>query len=204
MSDSMRLTATWRAVPGRETDGDVVFLDRAEGLQPQDLQDLRVDAPGEFSADEGTFGKGASGAGVALVLELAEHVINDAASLIAIGAVLRAAIKRVSHRREQQPAVVDPVALAALAADEFRESLEGAYYYKTVPLNLYEGVGTDERDVYACVFEQADGVVHVIFMSPTGLCLGSVRVPAEMYVGDGGEVITRSAEDIAAWWDGER
>jgi hypothetical protein len=198
----VRLTVTWPADQHTEIDfdgrGDVVALSRAAGLTAEDLEALKDE---RFTAEAASIGKGAAGTGVGLVLEMAEHVINDAASLAALGALLRAAIKRVSARRKRGPAVVSPDALSALAADHAGDSLPTeARYVKTVLLNGDEGMGTDERDVWAVCFAEDFQLTHVIFMSPTGLALGYVRVPTEWYV-EGDELGTRSEEDIAAWWE---
>lgn len=172
-------------------------VSRAAGFTAEDLKALKDD---RFSAEGGSIGKGAAGTGVALVLEMAEHVLNDAASLAALGALLRAAVKRVSARRKRGPAVASPDALAALAAYHARESLpDEARYVKTVLLNGDPGMGTDERDVWAVCFAEHFQLAHVIFTSPTGLGLGYVRVPTEWYV-EGGELRTRGEADIAAWW----
>jgi hypothetical protein len=44
-----------------------------------------------------------------------------------------------------------------------------------------------------------DGYALVIFMSPSGLCLGTVVVPAEWSMEVGGYP-KRTAGEIAAWW----
>jgi hypothetical protein len=198
---AVELTITWDAQARTETDGDRVFVERAEGLQPADLEQLQATTDlGSFSVRDGSVGKGAAGPGVAVVFEIAEHVVNDVASLIALGAALRAAIKWVSERRKKPPAIISPEALAALAADHAHGDLAGTYYIKTVPLNVSEGVGTDERDVWAACFDQPEaGVVHVIFISPSGRVLGHVRVPAEIYI-EGASVRRRSEAELREWW----
>jgi hypothetical protein len=201
---ALELTITWSALES-ETDGDLVLLNRVEGLQPDDLEDLQAATDlGTFSVGHGSVGKGASGSGVALVFDVAEHIVNDTAGLIALGAALRAAIRWVAERRKRPPAIVSPEALAALAADRASRDLTGTRYVKTVPLNVSEGVGTDERDVWAACFDQDDGgVVHVVFMSPSGLVLGQVRVPTEMYF-DGGDIHVRTEADVRSWWPDRR
>src|SRR6201999_259869 len=147
----MQLTVTWQPDQEREMDYDMVVIERAIGFQASDLVDLQRDAPrSRVSVPTGSIGKGAAGSGVALVLEIAEHVLTDAASAIAVGEVLRRVVKRVSARRNSGPSVVSPDGLAALAADHARNSLPtDARYVKTVLLNGDVGMGTDERDVLA-------------------------------------------------------
>ncbi len=55
-------------------------------------------------------------------------------------------------------------------------------------------------NVWAVCFAEDFQLAHVIFMSPTGLALGYVRVPTEWYFEDG-DLKTRHEADIAAWWD---
>jgi hypothetical protein len=198
----VRLKITWSADQHSEIDfvggGDVVAVSRAVGLTADDLGSQPDD---RFTVEQGSIGKGSAGTGVGLVLEVAEHVINDAASLAALGALLRAAIKRVSAQRQREPAVANPDALAALAADHVRESLPSeARYVKTVLLNGDPHTGTDQRDVWAVCFAEDFQLAHVICMSPTGLALGYVRVPTEWYFEDG-DLKTRDEADITAWWD---
>jgi hypothetical protein len=199
----VRLEVIW-GVTEPETDGDVVYLDRVVGFGPTDIEALRGQlAEGRLTVEPGGVGKGASGPGVALVLEVAEHVVNDVAGLIGVGLALRQAIRRISERRGRSPAIANEQALGALAAAEAANQLTGARYVHTVPLNVDPGVGTDERDVWAACFDRWDvGLVHVIFMSPSGLVLGQVRVPAEAFM-DGAEYRMRSPQDIERWWSNE-
>jgi hypothetical protein len=179
----MRATIAWGTRP-EETDGDIVYLDRAAGF---DLDE------GEFPAGvvphigDATIGKGASGPGVALVLEIAEHALNDVASLIGLGIALRAAVRRISGRREGQPAGADAVALAAIAAAESERLFahpESWWHVRTVPLTTDGSLGTDMRDVWASTFiNDSVGVVEVVFTSSTTRYLGSVSVASE-WAGD--------------------
>jgi hypothetical protein len=201
--DPMRLEVVW-GVREPETDGDVVYLDRVVGFAPDDVEALRGDLPeGRLTVEPGGVGKGASGPGVALVFEVAEHVVNDTAGLIGIGVALREVILRVSKRRGRRPAIANEAALGALAAAEAANQLAGARYAHTVPLNVDPGVGTDERDVWAACFDVwEEGLVYVIFMSPSGLVLGQVRVPTEAFM-DGDKYRMRSPEEIERWWSNE-
>ena len=73
-------------------------------------------------------------------------------------------------------------------------------YVKTVALNVAEGIGTDEFDVWAACFDDSDaGAVLVVFLAPTGMWLGQISVPTELYV-ERDRLHRRGAEEIAAWW----
>ena len=194
-----RLEINWR--PARaETNGDTVFLDKVGDLSAE-LADLQSASAGSFATlGQGSHGKGASGAALLTAWEVAEHLLNDTASLIALGYALRDFIRRVTERRGKPPGLINAEALTALAAAAAADELDGAYHVKTVPLNVDEGVGTDERDVWAVVFDDPDrGRIFLVLMSPSGLGLGALPVPVEWYF-DEGELRTRTPEAIAAWW----
>lgn len=176
-----------------------------EGLTRADF-----DAYGEllpdtsFSIRSGGVGKGASGAGATLVMVL-ERVINDTASLIAVGVALRHIIERIRAKRGSDPIVTDPVTLAALAVagadDTIRERLAGCVFRQTLPLtvSLEQSVGTDDRDVWVSCFANYDvGFVVAIFISPSGLVLGTSIVPSRRGIQDG-EYRERTPAEIAAW-----
>lgn len=194
------LVITWPAA-AQETDGDRIFLDRVVGLQAEDLQALpQVSCVRRAAVRDGAVGKGASGPGVVLVLEVVERVVQDLSGLVGLGLALREIIRLVSHRRGNPPALLNEAALAALAAASAAEELDGTYYLRTIPLSVDGTAGTDERDVWASCFEAPEeGAVHVVFLSPTGLVLGHVRVPVELYF-DQSAVRRRTARDIARWW----
>lgn len=196
----MKLSAVW-GVAEDETDGDRVDLDSLDGLRPADLADLERDLElGPLTVAPGSVGKGASGPGAALIIEVAERVLNDTASLLALGAGLHALIQRVTARRKKPPAILDANALGSLAAHYARDVAGHMRYVKTVALNVQEEIGTDELDVWAACFDDSDaGAVLVVFLSPTGMWLGQVRVPTELYVEDE-RLHRRSAEEIATWW----
>jgi hypothetical protein len=196
----MRFSTTWGVSEG-ETDGDVVLLEHVTGLTPEDVTALRDELGiDDLSVADGSVGKGASGPGAALVLEVIERAINDLGGLIGVGIALQQLIRRVSAKRGRAPATADPNALGALAAAYAQAELGEARYVHTVPVNVSEGVGTDERDVWtACFDAPAQGLVHVVFMSPSTLVLGHVRVPVEAYF-EGGYFRTRTEEEIRAWW----
>lgn len=147
-------------------------------------------------------GKGASGSGVALVLEVAEHVVNDTASLLAVGEVLRRIIKRTSERRGRTPSILDPVALGAVVTTYVADHVDAVGQPWVAPLNVDPGIGTDARDVWAASFDDPGaGLLHVVYLSPSGLGLGYVRVPVEAYF-DGDEYRYRRPDEIARWWQG--
>jgi hypothetical protein len=140
------------------------------------------------------------GPGVGLVLEIAERVIQDVGTLVGLGLGLREIIKLVSQRRGRPPALLNSPALAAVAAASAPDELAGTSHLRTAPLSVDGAVGTDERDVWASCFEDVEeGFVHVIFLSPSGLLLGHVHVPLEMYF-DGAELRRRTEEEITDWW----
>jgi hypothetical protein len=61
----MRLDVIWGAKDA-ELDYDVVVVERAVGLAPEDLKDADVPVGVEVRAGTGSIGKGAAGTGVAL------------------------------------------------------------------------------------------------------------------------------------------
>jgi hypothetical protein len=202
----MRLDVTWGAKEA-ELDGDAVAVERAVGLTHMDLEDAPVPPDMAVRAQYGGTGKGASGPGVALVLEIAEHVVNDVGSLIGIGYALRTLISWVSQRRGAEPACASAEALAALAAASspiLSENPEAWYHTRTVPLTTDGGIGTDMRDVWVSAFvnEQA-GVVQLVFSSSTTRYLGHAAVATEWYYGDGvGRVRSDDelADQLRAWF----
>ena len=199
---SMKFSVTWGA-DRSETDGDTVDVECAVGLSGRDLDELRNElATGQqLRVESGSVGKGASGPGVAVILDVAEHVINDAAGLLAIGEALRRIIRRTSERRGRSPSILDADALGAVATTYVTDHLDDVGQPWVVPLNVSPGVGTDERDVWAAAFDDlSGGQLHVVFLSPSGLGLGYVRVPIEAFIDDSGTYRFRTAEDVAHWW----
>jgi len=87
----MHLEVMWGAQQA-ELDGDSLLLDRAVGLAVADLAEIPLTPSTRARVASGGIGKGASGTGVGVVLEIAEHTVNDLASLIGIGYALRALI----------------------------------------------------------------------------------------------------------------
>lgn len=173
-------------------------------MSEADLESARSAFPGEatIGAEVSSQGKGASGPAIAVVVEL-ERVLTDAGSLIATGTALFALIHRVRRRFNRDPVVEDSNTIGALAAASSHADLTGYRFVDTVPITARPGVGTDARDIWATCFAGSDkvGDAVVVFMSPTGTCLGEVRVPAEMYFADDGWR-RRGPEDIRIWWVG--
>jgi hypothetical protein len=195
----MDLQILWGAQEA-ELDGDMPVLDRAIGLRGADFEQAPLPPGTRARPTTGGIGKGASGTGVGLALEIAEHAINDIASLIGIGYALRALISRVSHARGQGPAGANAEGLTALAAAETMAIAEGPdewYHTRTVPLTTDGSVGTDMRDVWAAAFvSESLGHVQLAFYSSTTRYLGSAVVAMEWFF-DGSEGVLRSDGDLA-------
>lgn len=195
-----RVVITWGAGPD-EMEGDELIVARATGFAPEDLEDITAPPGVGISVEEASVGKGASGTGIGLVLEIAEHVINDAASLIALGYFARSLISKIANRRGNQPANASPTALAALAAAETSSLVDaphGWYHARTVPLTTDGSSGTDMRDVWASAFvDDSRGVIHVVFSSSTTRQLGVAVVGREWFF-DGAAGHIRSDAELAA------
>jgi hypothetical protein len=145
----MRLEILWGAEQD-ELDGDQLMVERATAFAAEDLAEMNVLPDVAVSVGDGSIGKGAAGTGVALILEVAEHVVADVASLIGIGYALRDLIRRVSGRRGREPAGASALSLAALAAAEtpaIAADPDAWYHSRTVPITTDGSVGTDMRDV---------------------------------------------------------
>jgi hypothetical protein len=179
----VQLRATWGAFES-ELENEVVALSHARGFDKASLAQARRELKADVSLEPGSVGKGAAGYGISLVVQVAEHVLTDMAALLALGAALRNVIRRVSATRDRAPAVLDEIALAAVAADEIADRLAEARWVGTVPITARPGVGTDDRDVWAVCFSDASGLAIVVFVSPSGAVL--------------------SVQDVRPlmWWDG--
>jgi hypothetical protein len=204
----VQLEITWGAREEELDDRDRLIPEQALGLGPADVQEMESLVPqAQLSVGSGVVGKGAAGPGVALYLQVAEHLLQDTAALIALAAGVRSVIARVSARRGDLPTIGDPsgLAVAAVASvtDQFRERLLETRYVGTFPITASAAVGTDRRDIWAVCFSAGEeGYGLVIFVSPAGTCLGAVSVPAETYF-DGREWRDRSTDDLIAWWETE-
>jgi len=108
---------------------------------------------------------------------------------------------KIRNRFGHDPVMEDRDTLGAIASAEPGLSLTGYRYARTAIVTGAEGMGTDRRDIYASVFAEDDqqGAAIVVFMSPTGLCLGSVRVPAQCFL-EQDRWRDRTSEEIAQWW----
>jgi hypothetical protein len=169
----MRLEIRWPPEDD-EVDQDSVDMSRTVGLQPADLDDLATVLPPEarLSIEPSSIGKGASGPAIAVVVEV-ERITADTASLIAIGSVVRAVIRRLRQRRSRDPIIEDETTLATLAADGMHETLAGRRYAGMRPLVASPGIGADQTDMWAAVFIDDDrGSVLLAFISPQWSCTG--------------------------------
>ncbi len=144
----MRLEFIWVArEPEVEDHGARVVPERAVALAGDDLTELQALAPDgvTLTTGSGTVGKGAAGPGVALYLDVAEHVLNEGVSLIALAAAVKAIVGRVNTRRNSVPTISDPTSLAvaavAAAPDEVRDQIRVARYVQTVPITANPGWG---------------------------------------------------------------
>jgi hypothetical protein len=198
------LVLAWVVGEG-ETDGDRVFLDKAEGFRAADLEQLpTIEGVERVWARDASIGKGASGPGAAVVFEVAQQVLEDVSALVGLGLGVREIIRILSGRRGRPPASLNEAALAAIAAAAHADALDGTYYLRTVPLSVEPGLGTDERDVWASCFDAPDtGTLHVVLMSPSGLVLGYIQVPVAWYFVHG-ELRQRDTDDIARWWEDQQ
>jgi hypothetical protein len=180
-----------------EYDGGLPDPDKVVGLRPEDLPELEELWPAaKLSTRVGEVGKGASGPGVTLVIEMVERVINDGGSFISWGTLLWHTIRYLKRRRPDRSINLDdPRTIAAVGAARalgLQARIAKAYFKDCLPLTGGgPQVGTDLRDVWQAVFVTDDGWVLAIFMSPSGLVLGQVTVPSEF----NGKIL-RSPEEI--------
>lgn len=197
MDERTRLEITW-GVSEEEYESDT-----PTGLSPLDLQDLHSLAPEgtRLGVQPGSVGKGAAGYGTTLLIDLAIGVTGGL--IVEAGKVAWKMIKEISSRRGgESPEISDPFSLGVVAAGAvspaIQETLVGCRYRATVGITGSVGAGTDARDIWAACFD-GDGYAVVIFVSPSGLCLGTVKVPAEFALVDD-EWKQRTPDDIAEWW----
>ena len=130
-------------------------------------------------------GKGASGYGITLVVEL-ERIGTDSASLIAIGTALWQAIRWIGRRRSRpSPSHASPVALGALAAASAPEVERLVIGCEFAGCRVFYGsdiAGTDDRDVWVTQFvNTAEGTVVAIFTTPSARLLGHCLIPLAVY-----------------------
>lgn len=178
--------------------GERVRVGTAAALTASDLASIAVPAGVSVRACSRSIGKGASGPGIGVVFE---HVLNDTASLIAVGVAIRQAAAWISGKRRARPAGAGRGALTAVAASssvEVSTTPDDWFHTRTVPLTTDGGSGTDMRDVWASAFTNDRlGLVQTVFSSSTTRHLGSVTVGNEWWF-DGTRGQIRTDEQLAA------
>jgi hypothetical protein len=196
----MRLEVVWTPVD-QELDGDVVIVEHAVGFDRESLNEVALPAGVSVTAGAAGYGKGAAGTGVALILEVAEHAVNDVGSLVGIGIALRSLLRHIAQRRARPPAAANAASLASLAAartTQIHDAPDRWYHSRTVPLTTDGSVGTDMRDVWASTFvNETTGTSIVVFSSSTTRHLGSVTVPIEWWF-NGIEGRVRTDDELRA------
>jgi hypothetical protein len=198
----MRLEIRWPMEEDEWPYEDDGLLDHAVGLHGSDLDELRALLPSDatVTTEASSVGKGASGLAVALVVDI-ERVVGDAANLIALGAALWGVIRHLRKRRKLVPTVADDATFAALGAAAYADEVVGMKYRGVIPISASPSMGSDFRDIWAVEFsDEVGGSLLLIFMSPTGLCLGTARVPFEAYMDVSG-FVHRTPEQIKQWRD---
>jgi hypothetical protein len=189
-----------------EYDGDAVDTEKIEGLRSTDLPALQsalreAGGSGELTVQPGGVGKGAGGPGVELVLEVAERMFNDGASVLALGAALWALVRRVTSNSSRQLSIQDPDTLGVLAVSatpEARQRLIGSHMMTPTCLTGGgPGMGTDARDVWVTPVILPTGDVWAVFSSHSGMVLGEVTVPAE-WTAARGQLEPDQARDVFA------
>ncbi|HVF12715.1 MAG TPA: hypothetical protein VNA87_06480 [Actinomycetota bacterium] len=174
---------------------------QAIGLDESDVAELILRFPGavQLSTRPASIGVGASGVGLALVVEV-ERWLGDTANLIEVGAALWFAIRKVAQRHQRRAVVTNPDTLGALASTHLSSAQTDLRYSQTIPISrMIVGSDSDQRDVWATVFvDDRLGLVHLIFMSPSGTFLGTANVPAEAYFSP--EWTVRTEDEIAGFW----
>ncbi len=177
------------------------FSPSAVGLDESDVAELVLRFPGavRLSTRPASVGVGASGFGLALVVEV-ERWLGDTANLIEVGAALWFTIRKVAQRHQRRAVVTNPDTLGALASTHLLSAQAALRYSQTIPVSrMIFGSDSDQRDVWATVFvDDQQGVVHLIFMSPSGTFLGTANVPAEAYLSP--EWTVRTEDEIANFW----
>jgi hypothetical protein len=186
------------AIMDGEYDGTAVDLARVEDASAEAVDEAQQrDPAATVSVQPGSTGKGAAGPGIELVLQVAEDVLNDGASVFAWGTVLWAIIRRVRRRGNRRVQAQDPKTIGFLAASakpNHEHRLAGAELVTTVCLTGGgPDMGTDLRDIWATSFLLPSGDVWVLFSAPDGGILGEVTVPAR-WTPERGEI---TGEEVA-------
>jgi hypothetical protein len=174
----------WPPEDGEIVDGGTYDISSPVGVSPGELAELRDLLPSGATIETRTssMGKGASGPALAVVVTV-ERIVNDGASLIAVGAALHQVIAKLRRKRTRTPLAEDHTTMAALGAADAGDRVVGMRYLHTVPLLASLGMGTDERDVWGAVFvsTERDGEGMLLLLSPSGKCLGFVPLEADLY-----------------------
>jgi len=190
------LRLTFGLVDEDDFDSETYQLRRVAGLSPEQANALALEArdldpTAAVSLNRGSAGKGAEGPALQLVLQIAETVLNDGASVFAWGTVLWAIVKRVTLAPARRVDVQDPLTIGLLAAaadSRNRERLVGAYMGDVICLTGGgSGMGTDMRDVWLTPFVLPSGDVWAMFSATDGGILGEVTVPAR-WTAERGEI----------------
>ena len=191
MTDATQTAAEFKIAFGVGHEGGAQGdrLHSLEGLTPTDLQALSDETGAQVTTRRASVGVGAAGPGVEVILAYAS-IPGDILALVEIGKKIKQVIRKVqSHRATRTVTISDRDTMAAVAAasatGETADHLTGTRLRSV--RNLSDGeppswLGTDDRHVWAVVFEHGtQGYVLLFFMSPSGLVLGSARVPLEHY-----------------------
>lgn len=174
-----------------------------EQLAADELREIESLVPGSRATTEpGEVGVGAAGYGITVVLEIAERIMNDFGSLVGLGLALREWIKHRADKNDRTATISDSNTFAAIAAsalpESWRDSLTVADYRGCQPLfgknPPPHWTGTDSRDMWVASFSQ-DGTATHVFLSPSGMVLGYVRVPFEIFF-NGAEWVQRTSDDV--------
>lgn len=180
---------------GRETmpsmKGDLVIAvvlpegDRA--LSEAEVATVRAmvsDTP--VSLRPGSVGKGWEASATFVAFEVAERIVNDFGSLLAVGAAV-AGVVRWLKSRGRFMLIDDENTIAVLAAAQnpsLHDELLGSMLIRSVCLTSGGGaMGSDENEVWATSFQTSDGWLLAVFTSSSGVVLGHTRVPLEWHDG---------------------
>jgi hypothetical protein len=187
--------------------------DEDEVLSPDDLAEIEhIVAGGRASTEPGEVGVGGAGPGITVVLEIAERAVNDFGSWVGLGLALRELIRWRKNKSHRNATITDENAFKAVAAcalpAAWRDELSPTDYSGCKPLLGRaplgsKWVGTDERDMWVATFKRPGDAIFV-YLAPTGVVLGYVRVPLQTYF-DGTEWVSRNDKDLDAQfkqWNG--
>ncbi|SRR6266540_482705 len=176
-----------------------------EVLSPEDLAEIELLVPESRPTTEpGEVGVGAAGFGIVVVLQVAEHIVNDLGSWVGLGLALRELIKWRVTKTKRSVTVTDEKTLGAIAASAlpsaWLEDLSVTDYQGSQPLfgRAPPGpnwIGTDERDMWVATFKRPGDAIF-IYLSPTGTVLAYVRVPSQTFY-NGVDWVSRTQDEVA-------